>query len=500
MALSGTVPRAALPGGRAGARGHARRRRPDGLRRPPGPRGRPRRGPRAAGRAATGWWSRTGPPGPATPTSRPGGGPYLLAATSRRTATDLLWESLAASSPSVPVRGGARHRRQRVGRRRRAGGPAGAGQRRLPGAARHAAAHAPTCTAATSCDPSWEMGAVTTTDLPLLVLGRGTDPRSERGVDCPGSLPAASDPDLVARARAAKARARRPGVRARPPLPARRGDRVRRRHRRLLQAGPGGRRPAGGGVRRLLRRALHGRVGRHPHLGRPAGDPARTSPPAARWPTWPRSPRSRTPGTRWPTRASRTSVVPVTYMNSSADIKAFCGRNGGAVCTSSNAQVGAGVGVRAEAGREGAVPARPAPRPQHRGAASSASRSSECVVWNPHKPQRRADRRAAARRPDDPVEGALLGARPVLRAVRRRRPRAGARRPGAGAPRVHPRGGHQGRPGRLDRVHHQDRRGGPAPARRGRSAPSSTSCSGSRTRTPSSTSRSWTRPSATARR
>ena len=33
------------------------------------------------------------------------------------------------------------------------------------------------------------------------------------------------------------------------------------------------------------------------------------------------------------------SIVPVTYMNSSADIKAFCGRNGGVVCTSSNADV-----------------------------------------------------------------------------------------------------------------------------------------------------------------
>ncbi len=30
-------------------------------------------------------------------------------------------------------------------------------------------------------------------------------------------------------------------------------------------------------------------------------------------------------------------VVPVTYMNSAADLKAFCGRNGGIVCTSSNA-------------------------------------------------------------------------------------------------------------------------------------------------------------------
>jgi quinolinate synthase len=38
----------------------------------------------------------------------------------------------------------------------------------------------------------------------LLLLGRGSDPDSERGVDCPGDLPAPSDPDLVARATAAK--------------------------------------------------------------------------------------------------------------------------------------------------------------------------------------------------------------------------------------------------------------------------------------------------------
>jgi quinolinate synthase len=42
------------------------------------------------------------------------------------------------------------------------------------------------------------------TPLALLLLGRGTDPASERGVDCPGELPPASDPTLVARARAAK--------------------------------------------------------------------------------------------------------------------------------------------------------------------------------------------------------------------------------------------------------------------------------------------------------
>ena len=40
--------------------------------------------------------------------------------------------------------------------------------------------------------------------LALLLLGNSADPGSERGVECPGDLPPASDPDLVARARAAK--------------------------------------------------------------------------------------------------------------------------------------------------------------------------------------------------------------------------------------------------------------------------------------------------------
>lgn len=39
----------------------------------------------------------------------------------------------------------------------------------------------------------------------LLLLGQGTDLDSERGVECVGALPAASDPDLVARAHAARA-------------------------------------------------------------------------------------------------------------------------------------------------------------------------------------------------------------------------------------------------------------------------------------------------------
>jgi len=43
------------------------------------------------------------------------------------------------------------------------------------------------------------------TQLALLLLGRGSDPESERGVECPGELPASSDPTLVERARTAKA-------------------------------------------------------------------------------------------------------------------------------------------------------------------------------------------------------------------------------------------------------------------------------------------------------
>ncbi|MGO2035950.1 MAG: quinolinate synthase NadA [Brevibacterium sp.] len=40
-----------------------------------------------------------------------------------------------------------------------------------------------------------------------------------------------------------------------------------------------------------------------------------------------------------PDAEGKVPVVPVTYMNSSAAIKGFCGRNGGIVCTSSNAEV-----------------------------------------------------------------------------------------------------------------------------------------------------------------
>ena len=126
-------------------------------------------------------------------------------------------------------------------------------------------------------------------DLPLLPLGKGRDLGAERGVECPGDLPAASDPDLVERARAAKAAL---------------GDRVfvlGHHYQRdeviqfadvtgdsfkLARDAAGA---AGGRVHRLLRRALHGRVRRHPHRAGPEGRSCPTWPPAARWPTWPGS-------------------------------------------------------------------------------------------------------------------------------------------------------------------------------------------------------------------
>jgi quinolinate synthase len=79
------------------------------------------------------------------------------------------------------------------------------------------------------------------------------------------------------------------------------------------------------------------------------------------------------------------SVVPITYMNSSADIKAFCGRHGGAVCTSSNADVAL----------EWAFDQRPDGKvlflpDQHLGRNTAVLKLGmsldDCVVWDPRQP------------------------------------------------------------------------------------------------------------------
>ena len=103
-------------------------------------------------------------------------------------------------------------------------------------------------------------------------------------------------------------------------------------------------------------------------------------------------------------------TIPVTYMNSSADIKAFCGRHGGVVCTSSNAK---SVLDWAYARGEKVLflP------DQHLGRNTAVLQLGmsldDCVLYDPHQVRRRADRRAAPGRKDDLVEGPLLGARPV---------------------------------------------------------------------------------------
>ncbi|WP_163553145.1 quinolinate synthase NadA [Candidatus Frankia alpina] len=53
-------------------------------------------------------------------------------------------------------------------------------------------------------DPALAQVGVAPSPLALLLLGHGSDPASERGVDCPGELPPAADPTLAARALAAK--------------------------------------------------------------------------------------------------------------------------------------------------------------------------------------------------------------------------------------------------------------------------------------------------------
>jgi quinolinate synthase len=80
--------------------------------------------------------------------------------------------------------------------------------------------------------------------------------------------------------------------------------------------------------------------------------------------------------------ADHGGIVPVTYMNSIAGIKALCGRNGGAVCTSSNAT------KVLEWAIEGAQRVLFLPD-QHLGRNSALKLGiplEEMVVWNPFKP------------------------------------------------------------------------------------------------------------------
>ncbi len=219
--------------------------------------------------------------------------------------------------------------------------------------------------------------------LALLLLGRGSDPRSERGVECPGDLPAPSDPDLVARARAAKDAL---------------GDRVfvlghHYQRDEVIQFAD-----VTGDSFKLAREAAARPDAEYivfcgVHFMAESADILTSSSQAVVLPDL-------AAGCSMADMAAIAQVedawdvlvdagiadvtVPITYMNSTAAIKAFTGRNRGAVCTSSNARKRARVGVRER--REGVLPPRPAPRPQHRRPRARPAARLTCVVYDPHQP------------------------------------------------------------------------------------------------------------------
>ena len=225
----------------------------------------------------------------------------------------------------------------------------------------------------------------TPTPLALLLLGRDADPDSERGVECPGDLPAASDPGLVERARAAKAAL---------------GDRV-----FVL----------GHHYQRDEVIAFADVTGDSFKLAKEAA--AR---PDAEWVVFcgvhfmAESADILTADTQTvvlPDLAAGCSMadmaaidqveecwdelveagvadvtLPVTYMNSSAAIKAFTGRHGGTICTSSNAKTALSWAL-GRAGEGGKVLFLP---DQHLGrntyARDLGRPLDDCVVWDPHRP------------------------------------------------------------------------------------------------------------------
>ncbi|MEV0904612.1 quinolinate synthase NadA [Streptomyces hokutonensis] len=220
------------------------------------------------------------------------------------------------------------------------------------------------------------------TPLALLLLGREADPRSERGVECPGDLPSPSDPDLVERARAAKEKL---------------GDKVfvlghHYQRDEVIQfadvtgdsfklARDAAARPEAEyivfcGVHFMAESAdiLTGDDQKVvlPDLaaGCSMADMATAEQVAECWDAL--------------TEAGIAErVVPVSYMNSSADIKAFTGKHGGTICTSSNAQ--RALEWAFEQGEQ--VLFLP---DQHLGR-NTAVRDmgmslDDCVVYNPHKP------------------------------------------------------------------------------------------------------------------
>jgi quinolinate synthase len=221
------------------------------------------------------------------------------------------------------------------------------------------------------------------TPLALLLLGRGEpDLRTERGVECPGDLPSPSDPDLVARAQRAKERLgdqvfvlghhyQRDEVIAFADVT---GDSF-----KLAQQAAA--RPESPyivfcGVHFMAESADILTAGHQqvvlPDLaaGCSMADMAALTQVEDCWDGLVQA-------------GVADAVVPVSYMNSSADIKAFTGRHGGTICTSSNAKVSLEWAF-AKGEKVLFLP------DQHLGRNTAVREMGmsldDCVLWDPHKP------------------------------------------------------------------------------------------------------------------
>ena len=220
------------------------------------------------------------------------------------------------------------------------------------------------------------------TPLALLLLGKAADPRSERGVECPGDLPAPSDPDLVERAARAKAAL---------------GDRVfvlghHYQRDEVVQFAD-----VTGDSFKLARDAAARPQAEYivfcgVHFMAESADILTSAdqqvvlPDLAAGCSMADMASAEQVEQCWDTLSRlgiSDRVVPVSYMNSSADIKAFTGKHGGTICTSSNAE--RALRWAFEQGEQ--VLFLP---DQHLGR-NTAVRAlglslDDCVLYNPHKP------------------------------------------------------------------------------------------------------------------
>ena len=148
-------------------------------------------------------------------------------------------------------------------------------------------------------------------------------------------------------------------------------------------------------------------------------------------------------------------------MNSGADLKAFVGEHGGAVCTSGNAEKA----FRWALSEGDAVFFFPDEHLGRNTACRLGMAPDEPLVWNPRKAELGGlaeDGARPGRR--DPLEGLLQRAHGLHRAPDRGGPRGRPRRAGDRAPGVPAAGGGGGRRGRQHRVHHPPLRGAARPA------------------------------------